>query len=140
LANIGNTKSTKTGYELMKEAGYSESMCKNPKMAIDSDAVKEGVKDFVKQLDDKRRMAITYLTEAKLGKSKARDIAQIVDILTKNHQLLSGGDTEKVSVYNWNKYEDSDNIQPKKVDTEVTRGQGEVESDSRSQKIGENIC
>lgn len=95
LENLGVSGSTRSLGELMREAGYSESMCKNPQMVFESETVQDGIKDFVNQLDDKRKRAITHITESKLEKSTAKDLASIVDILTKDHQLLTGGDTER---------------------------------------------
>ena len=40
-------------------------------------------------------MALTKITAKKLEKSNAYQLALITDVLTKNHQLLTGGDTEK---------------------------------------------
>lgn len=82
----------------MLEAGYSEAMAKNPYQALGGKAVKEGLSDFVKMLDDKRRMAVTQITDTKLADASARDAAYIADILTKNHQLLSGEDTERQGI------------------------------------------
>ena len=48
--------------------------------------------------DDKRRLAITYITPKKLEKAPARDAAYITDILTKNHQLLGGQPTELLKI------------------------------------------
>ena len=71
---------------------------KNPYLIFDSEVVAEAMDDFTKMLDDKRRMAITKITEDKLDKVSPRDLAYIGDVLTKNHQLLSGGATENVKV------------------------------------------
>ena len=94
MENLGNTKSTKTYGELCLEAGYSEATAKNAYLIFNSDAVVDGTSDFVKSLDDKRKLSITHLTEDKLEKSNARELAYVTDILTKNHQLLTGGKTE----------------------------------------------
>lgn len=98
MDNYGNTGVTKTLGELLIEAGYSPESAKNPKLILDSEEVQNGIKDFISLLDDKRRMAITKITEKKLDNSNARELAYITDIFTKNHQLLTGGDTEKFSV------------------------------------------
>lgn len=96
--NLGKVGSTKTLGQMILEAGYTESMSKNPAMIFQSETIKEGLRDFVSMLDDKRRLAITHLTEKKLEESDARSLAYILDIFTKNHQLLTGGNTEKVAV------------------------------------------
>ncbi len=98
LENLGNTKETKSAYKMLKEAGYSDAQAKNPKQILESETIQAGVSDFLKQLDDKRRRAITQITDEKLEKASARDNAYIADILTKNHQLLSGEETERQGV------------------------------------------
>lgn len=82
----------------MLEAGYSKAQSLNPYQIINSETVQEGISEFLGMLDDKRRMAITHITKEKLDKSSARDNAYVVDILTKNHQLLSGGKTANEEV------------------------------------------
>jgi len=95
LENLGTPRNTKSLGELALEAGYSEAMAKNPQMILESEHVKKATSDWAKMLDDKRRMAITYITEKKLEKSKAKDLAEIVDKLNKNYQLATGGETER---------------------------------------------
>lgn len=95
LENLGNPNSTRTLGEMILEAGYSKTMSENPYQILESETVKEGLEDFTKQLTDKRQRAITYLTDVKLEKSEAKDLTDIIDKLTKNIQLLSGGATEK---------------------------------------------
>lgn len=95
VENLGKKGETRSMGELMLEAGYSEAQSKNPHQILEGEAVKEGIEDFVKMLDDKRRMAITKITESKLEQASARDNAYIADILTKNHQLLTGEETER---------------------------------------------
>lgn len=94
IQNLGDVKKRRTLGELMLEAGYSDKQSLNPNHIMDSETIKEGVSDFIRSLDDKRKQAITHLTEAKLEKAPAREIAYVVDILNKNHALLSGGATE----------------------------------------------
>ena len=95
LKNLGNPKSKKNLGDLIIEAGYSKASAKNPKLIFKSEDIKDGLKDFVSQLEDRRQRAITYITDSKLEKAQARDLAYIVDIFTKNHQLLSGGATSR---------------------------------------------
>lgn len=98
LENMGNKGSKKSMGELMLEAGYSKAQSKNPKPILATEAVKEKVDDFINMLDDKRRMAISYVTQKKLKHTHPRDLAYITDIFTKNHQLLTGGKTENTGV------------------------------------------
>ena len=45
---------------------------------------------------EKRKMALKAIDKEKLDKSAGRDLAYISDVMTKNHQLLTGGDTERI--------------------------------------------
>ncbi len=94
IENYGKQGETKSLGSLMIEAGYSPESAKNPNIIIGSETIKEGIEDFTKQLVDKRRRAITHLTEDKLEKSDARSLSSIVDVFTKNIQLLGGLPTE----------------------------------------------
>jgi phosphoserine phosphatase len=95
MENYGKPGETKSLGSLMIEAGYSEESSKNPKLILQSEYLKDKLDDWAKMLDDKRRMAITQITEEKLVKSSARDLAQIVTTLNKDFQLVSGGATER---------------------------------------------
>ena len=97
VENLGNQKTTKSIGKLMLEAGYSKIQSENPHQIFYSEAVQDGISDFVKMLDDKRRMALTKITESKLDKSTARELASITDTLNKTHELLSGKPTENVN-------------------------------------------
>lgn len=113
VANLGKQGSGKSMKELMKAAGYSDAQSKNPHQILSSEVIQDGIADFVKMLDDKRRMAITQITESKLEQASARDNAYIADILTKNHQLLTGEETERqgLSINVINYADDNDTLQ-----------------------------
>ena len=86
----------KTLGQIAREVGYSPSRANQPGAILKSKEVKKEIDDFVRMLDDKRRLSLTHIDNTKLKRSSARDLAYITDVLTKNHQLLSGGETEKV--------------------------------------------
>jgi hypothetical protein len=94
--NMGNVKSTKTLGELLLNAGYTKATAKNAYEIFGSPAIKEVVDDFIDNMKDKRRMAITQLTKGKLKIAPAREVAYVVDLLTKNIQLLSGKPTDNI--------------------------------------------
>jgi len=98
----------KTLYDLLLESGYSRFVAAVPKSIFRQKAVKEGLKQFIKDLDDKRKQAITHITDNKLEQAPARELAYVIDILTKNHQLLTGGATDRGETIeiNEDKYED----------------------------------
>ena len=96
---LSNKNFSKSFGELMIEAGYSQTTSRLPsEKVLDSKAVQDEMSDFIAQLDEKARMALRLLTQAKVEGSNARDIGYLVDILTKNKQLLSGHDTERKSI------------------------------------------
>lgn len=94
VENLGTPKNTRTMRELMLEVGYSKSQADNPFQVLRTKTIQNGIQDFLGLLDDKRRQAITHITEDKLKKSSGRDLAYIGDIMTRNHQLLSGRSTD----------------------------------------------
>lgn len=98
VENLGRPHKTKSFGQLMLEAGYSKAQSKNPFQILRSETIKIGISDFTKTLDDKRKMAITHLTGKKLKKAPAREVAYVIDILTKNFQLLSGGGTGREEI------------------------------------------
>lgn len=96
--NIAKTGQRKTLGELLLEAGFSESTSKQPSNIMKSETIKQGMADYLNTLDDKRKQSLYHITDKKLKQSKARDLAYINDLLTKNHQLLGGGATERVEI------------------------------------------
>ena len=96
LAKQGGTK---TLAEIMVLAGYSPKTAINPSAkALNSPAVKEATEEFVDMLDKKARMAFGSINQKKLDRASQRDAAYVGDILVKNKQLLSGKETEKLSI------------------------------------------
>ena len=80
--------------KIIRKAGYSKSVSKSPTKVTRTKTYKKEMKPIVDQLITERRRAIQAL-KGKIGKAKYRDLVDGVDKLTKNIQLLSGGDTEK---------------------------------------------
>lgn len=96
LENLGNSKTTKTLGELILEAGYEESMAKNPYQILGSETIKEGLEETVDKMKKIRDKALKALTNKDLSLEKSKDLGDIVDKIQKNIQLLTGGDTERV--------------------------------------------
>lgn len=96
--NLGVSGKTKSWYELLKEAGYSDGVAKNPRFILESEFISSHTDDFVKKLAEKRDQAIKKLTDEKLDEATASDLATIVEKMNKNHQLLSGNETERHGV------------------------------------------
>ena len=130
--NFGKKGFTKTIEQMMIDAGYEESTAKQQSATLVG--IREELKPIVEQLEAKRQIAINKISDEKLDDTKARDLAYIVDILTKNIQLLSGKDTEIIQHYIWDKYENktNDNLPTENLDSETQRKQSEVEGGCRS--------
>lgn len=93
LENLGSGN-TRTFGDMMLEAGYSENQAKNPYQILRSQAVKEAMSEVVSDLEQLRKTALNELKARDLEKEPLRDIVKAIDIYTKNHQLLSGGNTD----------------------------------------------
>jgi hypothetical protein len=98
LEDMGKVGYTKKLREIMKNAGYSKAIQKNPQLIMNSPRIKEHLKPFIKRIEEKKSMALNELTQEKVRKAGARDIAGVVDILVKNEQLLKGGATARVII------------------------------------------
>lgn len=96
MENLGTKGSTRSLGELILEAGYEESMAKNPYQILGSETIQEGLKSTVDQMRKIRDKALKTLELKNLDEEKAKDISDIIDKLQKNIQLLSGEDTERV--------------------------------------------
>lgn len=94
--NLLKPNNTKTLGELLLEAGYSESQANSARPVIESEGVQEGLSDTVETMKKIRDNGLKALESKKLSEEKAKDIADIVDKIQKNIQLLTGGDTERV--------------------------------------------
>lgn len=95
LENYGSPNTRPLG-ELLLEAGYSENSAKNPKLIIEGKEVQEGLAGVAADLNLLRQRAIDELKARDIEKEPYRDVVKAVDVLTKNHQLLTGGETERI--------------------------------------------
>ena len=89
-------KDRKTLGQICLEAGYSKSVSKLPWIILRSEAVNSAIQPILDRLEQKRDLALKYLTEEKLEQASARDATYITVELTKIGQLLGGKPTENV--------------------------------------------
>ena len=82
----------------MREVGYSPNSAKNPKILTDSKGYKEASFDVVQAMKKERARALSLMGE-KAAKAKYPDLTASVDKMTKNIELLTGGDTERIAMY-----------------------------------------
>ena len=94
LKDLSDGKIVNKG-KILEKNGYAPYTQKTPQIVYDSKAVKQALEPFLEGLDDARRRALKHLTDKKLEKSSGRDLAYILHNITQDHQLLTGGDTER---------------------------------------------
>lgn len=80
----------------MQAVGYSENYAANPSQLRSTAAYAEVMAPVAKQLEERRQAAIKRLTDVKLDKAKATEVMEVIDKLTKNIQILTGGVTQNV--------------------------------------------
>lgn len=82
---------------------YSESTSKSPQRVTETKSYQEVLKPIVDQMKLERQRAIDAM-KSRIDKAKYRDLSDAIDKLTKNIELLSGGDTEKSKItISWKK-------------------------------------
>ena len=94
IESLGKSKSLNKG-KIVEDSGYSKSSVINPQRVYNTKYVKTELNSFIKQLEEKRQMVIDSLTKGKINKERAKDLTSMMDVLTKNIQLLSGEATER---------------------------------------------
>lgn len=94
LENVGTKGNTKTLGEMLREAGYEESIAKNPYRILGSETVQEGISDVVGAMEKERNRALAALASKNLDEVGYEKITDVIDKLTKNIQLLGGKPTE----------------------------------------------
>jgi ribosomal protein S8 len=83
--------------DIIENHGYASSVSKKPKKVTQTDSYKTEMAPLVDQLKEERQAIIEALKKTR-SKAKYRDLIDGLDKVTKNIQLLSGEDTDKVTV------------------------------------------
>jgi hypothetical protein len=98
LENIVNGSSLNQG-EIAMRNGYSEKTANhNFKEIKETKAYQSVMEPVLKQLERERQRVITAMTTKVLDDVQYEKLSDVMDKLTKNIQLLSGGDTERTKV------------------------------------------
>lgn len=84
--------------KILKEQGYAESTSKSPTMVTETKSYKEAINPIVKRWERERERITKTLESKDLTDEKYKDLIDSLDKITKNIQLLSGGNTENVGV------------------------------------------
>lgn len=94
LETIGKGKKLNKG-KIVKKNGYSDAVAKNPQQVTESLSYKEVIDPFVNKLITERDRIVEAMKGRKLSKERYQTLIDGLDKLTKNIQLLTGGDTER---------------------------------------------
>lgn len=86
-------KKVKSKGEILKECDYSDETTKQPSRILESKGVKQGLKPIIDKWKEERDRLSTAMSERDLNKVEYKKLADVIDILTKNIQLLSGKPT-----------------------------------------------
>lgn len=93
--NIRKGKKVKLG-EIIKKNGYSESTSESPQRVTETESYKEAISPIVNEWVKERNRLTKELQSRDLSKERYETMMKSIDVITKNIQLLSGGNTEKV--------------------------------------------
>ena len=94
LETIGKGKKVNKG-KILREVGYSKNTADNPILVESTKSYQKVMKPLLERLEEERDAIIKRLKVTR-NKAKYRDLMDGLDKITKNHQLLSGGNTERV--------------------------------------------
>jgi hypothetical protein len=83
--------------EIMENHGYSKSTAKTCKVKK-TKSYQKVIKPFVDLLIEERDRAVNELGNKNLDDVSYKDLTAVIDTLTKNIQLLSGGNTERIGI------------------------------------------
>lgn len=94
--NLGNTEGGKTMYEMMIEAGYSESTARQQTNILAG--LKPKLRPLIEALERERETALKLLA-SKIEKAPYRDLVGAIDRFTKTVELLTGNPTERANIH-----------------------------------------
>ena len=84
--------------KIIKDQGYSKSTSESPQIVTETLSYQEEIKPILDQMIKERERAIKAMTEKDLTDVQYDKLSDVADKLTKNIQLLSGGETERLGV------------------------------------------
>lgn len=106
LETLGKGEIVNMG-KILKNNGYAKNTADSPRLVTETKSFKDVVNPVVKALEEEREEIIKALKKTR-NKAKYRDLIDGLDKVTKNHQLLTGGQTENTglreladSINNW---------------------------------------
>ena len=84
--------------KIAREKGYSNHTADTPKNITETKSYKDVIEPVVEKMRKERDRAINEMSGKDLGKVQYDKLSKVIDELTKNIQLLSGGATDRHEV------------------------------------------
>lgn len=97
LERTGKGKRVVMG-EILREVGYGEGTIVNPQQVTETDSFKSVINPFVAKMEKERDRVIQAMAGKELDVVQYSHLTNAIDSMTKNIQLLSGGETERTGV------------------------------------------
>lgn len=97
LEKLGKGERIVLGH-ILREVGYADNTADNPKSVTETATFKAVVNPVIDMMEKERNRVLTALATKVHKKEKYRDLIDGLDKLTKNIQLLTGGETERAGV------------------------------------------
>ena len=97
LETIRQGKKVNKG-EILRNNGYSEATSTVPSLVTETQSYKDVVEPIAKRWEKEIARIQSALEGRNLGEEKYKDLVDSLDKLNKNHQLLTGGDTERLTI------------------------------------------
>lgn len=110
IEKVGKGKKVSVS-KIAKETGYSNATAKNPQKITRTKSYQDEMEPVVNKMIKQREKILDQIAQVDLTDERFKDLVDSVDKLTKNIQLLSGGETERSSVeFSIVNYGDSDTV------------------------------
>jgi hypothetical protein len=97
LESLGKGKAPILG-QVLREVGYADNTADTPQNVTNTKSYKDVVNPFIKKLEKERDRIVLEMSIKDLDTVQYHHLVSATDTLTKNIQLLSGGETERAGV------------------------------------------
>lgn len=97
LETIGKGEKVKLG-KIIKKNGYAQNTADNPKLVTETESYKQIVNPIVDKWIKERERLTNELSVRDLSLERYETVMKSIDVITKNIQLVSGGNTEKIEI------------------------------------------
>lgn len=97
VESLGKGKAPVLGH-ILREVGYSDNTADNPKAVTDTKSYQDEVNPFIEKLKKERDRIVLEMSIKDLDTVQYQHLISATDTLTKNIQLLSGGETARAGV------------------------------------------